>query len=266
RSLEYAWRRLPAALLATAAIALVSGLQFLVIGLRQQREPMYLAYAVLCLCLALLAFSNAMLGIASTVAGATVALRLMCSAAIVSFPSIFVFISTYTGKPVSRMTLSAVAVLSAFFLWLNLTSAHTLLYTSLQQGEPLILPWHESLYTLTGASSVQGDIFHACTYAVFLWGLYRSWIQYKTGEHWSGALLGTCLFIQFAALLWGDIAIDAMGLPYPYADSFAFLPFVLLMAVSLASQLRSRTLQLEQITLKLRAEAETRHEAELNLR
>lgn len=255
-----------AALLATAAVALASGMQFLVIGLRQRREPMYLAYAVLCVCLALLAASNAILNTATSVPRAILSLRVMCAAAILSFPAIVIFVSTYTGRPTSRLARATVVVLFLGLFWLNLESPYSLLYTDLHRGDPLVLPWGESLFTLEGRASTWGYIFHGLTYVVFLWALYSSLKQYLGGQRRPSILLGICLLIQFFALLWGDIAIDALKLPYPYLDTFAFLPFVLLMGLSLASQLRTRTLQLERTTRELRAEAETRREAEHNLR
>ena len=50
-----------AALVATACIAVTSSIQFILIGLRQQRDRLYLSYAMLCLCIAGLAFFNALL-------------------------------------------------------------------------------------------------------------------------------------------------------------------------------------------------------------
>lgn len=254
-----------AALLATAAVALSSGMQFLVIGLRHQREPMYQAYAVLCMCISALALSNAMLDCATTLPQAALALRVMYASSILSFPAFAVFVSTYTGKPVGRITFGIILALAMGFFWLNLQSSYGL-HAGLSQGAPMILPWGESLFTLVVQPSTSSHVFHVLAYLVFLWALYRSWKHYRKGPSRPGLLLGACLLAQFFALLWGDIAVDMLKQPLPYLDAFAFLPFVLLMGVSLASQLRARTLQLEQTTRELRAEAEIRREAELDLR
>mgnify|MGYP001548248526 FL=1 len=245
------------ALLATAAVALSSGTQFLVIGLRHQRELMYQAYAVLCICIAALALSNVLLDCATTLAQATLALRLMYASSIFSFPAFIVFVSTYTRKPVSRFAFGVILMVATGFFWFDLRAPYGL-HASLSAGAPLVLPWGESLFTLKVQPSVASQAFHSLTYVVFLWALLRSWRFYRGGQARPGLLLSICLLVQFTAMLWGDIVIDIFDQPYPYLDAFAFLPFVLLMGVSLASQLRARTLQLEQTTLELRAEAETR--------
>ena len=117
-----------------------------------------------------------------------------------------------------------------------------------------------------GIPSPLGWTFHLLTYIAFAWALAMVALQFRRGERVPALLLGLCLAVQFAALLWGDLVIDLMGMPYPYVDAFSFLPFVLLMGLSMASQLHQRTMQLEQTTRRLRAEAETRQQAELSLR
>jgi diguanylate cyclase (GGDEF)-like protein len=254
------------ALVATAGIALASGIQFAVIGLWRRREVIHLSYAMLCLCVAILAFCNALLHIATTLPAAVVALRAMISAAALSFLPFVVFIRAYTGSPPQRRLQAAVGVLAGLFTWLNLVKPGTLFFDRVVPGPGIELPWGERLYDLAGTASIAGLIFHALTYVAFLWALYRALRQIRHGEPLRGALLGVCLLTQFAALLWGDVVVDALGHHFPYLDAFSFLPFVLLMGLSLASQLQQRTVQLEQTTARLEAEAQTRREAELSLR
>jgi diguanylate cyclase (GGDEF)-like protein len=255
-----------AALLATAAVALAAGIQFLVIGLRQRREPAHLAFAMLCLCVATLAFFSALLDVADTLAEAILALRILCAAAVLSFPALVMFVGYYTGKPVNRHAFGIVCALALWFFWLNLQSPYGMLDTSLHEGMPTVLPWGESLFTLEGTPSPWSHAFRWLSYVAFVWALYRAARQYLQGQRLRGAMLGICLSIQFLALLWGAIVVNMLGKPYPSLDAFAFLSFVLLMGLSLASQLHSHTLQLERTARELRAEAETRREAELDLR
>lgn len=255
-----------AALVATACIALTSSLQFVLIGLRPPRDRTYLAYAALCLCIAVLSFSNAALGLATEMASAIAAIRVMCVAAALYFPPFFVFISGYTGRRISRRTLTLVVVLALAFLVLNLIQPGTMLFShisGLQAGE---LPWGEWVSKLNGVPSPAGWTFHILTYLAFSWALAMAVAQYGRGDRLPAALLGGCLLIQFAALLWGDLVIDVLGHPYPYLDAFSFLSFVLLMSLSMAGQLYQRTLQLERATQRLHDEAETRQQAELSLR
>jgi diguanylate cyclase (GGDEF)-like protein len=255
-----------AALMATAGIALASGIQFAVIGLWRRREAMYLSYAMLCLCIATLAFANALLHTASRLEVATAALRAMIGAAAVSFLPFVVFIRAYTGGAPQRRLQLVVGVVAGFFTWLNLNLPGTVFFTHLAPGHGIALPWGERLYDLNGTASAWGQIFHALTYLAFLWALWCAVAQALAGERLRGTLLAFCLLAQFAALLWGDVVVDALGYRYPYLDAFSFLPFVLLMGLSLAAQLHQRTVQLEQTTLRLEAEAHTRREAEFNLR
>ena len=255
-----------AALVATAGIALASGVQFAVIGLWRRRATIYLSYAALCFCVATLAFANALMHTASSLDVATSALRTMISAAAISFLPFVIFIRAYTGGPMQPRLLLAVGATCAFFTWLNLELPGTVFFTRLAPGTGIDLPWGERLYDLTGTPSVWGTLFHALTYIAFLWALSRAVRQMRAGEGLRGALLTICLLAQFAALLWGDVVVDALEHHYPYVDAFSFLPFVLLMGLSLATQLHQRTVQLEQTTRRLEAEAHIRREAEFNLR
>ncbi|WP_291193798.1 EAL domain-containing protein [Frateuria sp.] len=255
-----------AALMATAGIALASGAQFAVIGLWRRREAMYLSYAMLCLCIAALAFANALLHTATRLDEATAALRTMISAAAISFLPFVIFIRAYTGGQAQRRLQLVVGAVAGFFTWLNLDLPGTMFFTRVTAGNGVVLPWGERLYNLAGTPSPWGLAFHALTYIAFLWALWCAVAQARAGERLRGTLLAVCLLAQFTALLWGDVVVDALGHRYPYLDAFSFLPFVLLMGLSLAAQLHQRTVQLEQTTLRLEAEAHTRHEAEFSLR
>lgn len=254
-----------AALLATAAIALATGLQFLLIGVRQRNDSTPLAFSLFCLCLATLAFSNALMGAASTLAVAILALRILCGAAIVALPALLLFVGCYTARPANRYVWWAVLALSLWLFLLNLISPSSAFDTHLSAGEPVVLPWGESLFTLKGTRATGGTVFRWLASAVFVWTLYRAVRQYLDGQRLRGALLGACLLLQFVAFLWTAIAVTTLGQPYPGVDSFAFLSFVLLMAALLAGQMHSHTLRLERTARDLRAEAETRRETELKL-
>ncbi|SEJ35019.1 putative bifunctional diguanylate cyclase/phosphodiesterase [Frateuria terrea] len=255
-----------AALVAIAGVALASGTQFAVVGLWRRREAVYLSYAMLCLCVATLSFANALLHTATDVTVATAALRTMIGAAAVSFLPFVVFIRAYTGGAAQPRLQLAVGAAVGLFTWLNLDLPGTVFFTRVIPGPGIALPWGERLYDLAGSASNWGLLFHALSYVAFLWALSLAVAQMRGRERLRGALLAICLLSQFAALLWGDIVVDALGHRYPYLDAFSFLPFVLLMGVSLATQLHQRTVQLEQTTRRLEAEAHIRREAEFSLR
>ncbi|MEO7072166.1 MAG: EAL domain-containing protein [Rhodanobacter sp.] len=255
-----------AGLLAAAAVALGVSLQFSVTSLRPPRNSMHLAFAILCLCLATLALANIALDNATTSAQAILAVRWMCAASVLSFPAMVWFVGDYTGSPVRGIALTAVSAVTLVFFVANLYSPSSLLYSEARLGGPTRLPWGEVLSSIEGTPSGWGITFHALTYGVFAWALHRGIQQWRHRNRTAGLLLCICLAAQLLALLWGDIVVDAMGHPYPYLDAFAFQSFVLLMGLSLATQLNSRTLQLERAMRELRSEAETRREAEVDLR
>ncbi|HEU4671053.1 MAG TPA: EAL domain-containing protein [Dyella sp.] len=255
-----------AALVATACIAVTSSIQFLIIGLRQQRDRLYLSYAMLCLSIACLSFSNALFGLAHEQARAVQMLRVMCASAAVSFPFFFTFVGTYTRRPLGSRTLLTITAIAVAFVVYNQLSPGTMFYSHISGVQSTELPWGEWTTKVNGVPSPVGWSFHLLTYLAFAWALLMTALQFRGGDRAPAVLLGLCLLTQFAALLWGDIVIDLMGMPYPYVDAFSFLPFVLLMGLSMASQLHQRTLQLERTTRHLRAEATTREQAELSLR
>ena len=253
-------------LIAMAVLALASGVQFALVGLWHFRNRLYLSFSALCLCVAMLAFCNALLSTAGSLPDAVQALRLMLVAGIVAFPIFAVFIDAYTGMRFRPRFIGAVCVVAACLVYLDFRSPYTLLFDELAIGQRMALPWGEVLFNLDGTATVRGWVFHALTYAMFSWALLRAFRQYRQGAPVRALLLGACLLAQFAALLWGDVVVDALGYHYPYLDGFAFLPLVLLMGASLSSQLHLRSQQLERTARRLRIEAETRRDAELQLR
>jgi diguanylate cyclase (GGDEF)-like protein len=154
----------------------------------------------------------------------------------------------------------------AGFFVLNLGSPGTLFFSAVWPLPAIVLPWGERLYRFGGTLSGWGAAFHLATYGAFLWALWRTWWQRRRSGEASTWLLAVCLLLQFAALLWGDIVVDTLHVDAPYLDGFAFLPFVLLMSLSLAVQLRQRSLELVQARRALDAEAHTRRQAESELR
>jgi diguanylate cyclase len=255
-----------AALIGTTAIALASGVKFIVIGWYQRRETLYLSYGVLCLAIAGLAGFNAMLGIAHTLPQAAFAMRMMCVSAALSFPPFLIFIGQFTGRPLPRRVLAPVTALALGFAALNAFRPYGMLFHDMAFAAPLDLPWGERLNRFAGEVSVSGWIFHTLTYVAFLWALQRAFRHALRGERLPGVLLTICVALQFSALLWGDVVVDLLEVPSPYLDAFSFLPFVLLMGFALASQLRVRTLQLEKTMGELEVEARVRRQAEERLR
>ncbi|WP_225578203.1 EAL domain-containing protein [Rhodanobacter sp. 7MK24] len=253
------------ALIAVAGIAFASGVQYTVIGLWQRRSTVHLSYASLCVLIAALALGNVYQNDAGNLAYAVAGIRWTISAAVLSFLPFVLFIRGYTGDTTGWRTVLALCAVLLLFFCINLSMPATLFFSEVRAGQAMTLPWGERLYRLNGTVSVWGWLFHAGTYLMFAWALGRAWRQWRRGESMQALLLGICLAIEFAALLWGDIAIDVFGVRSPYLDAFAFLPFVLLMSLSLAAQLRQQTRQLEFVRRRLDIEEQTRRAAEHKL-
>lgn len=70
------------ALLAIATLAFASSLQFLVVGIRERNDSTHLAFSALCACIAVFAFGNALMNAATSLAFATIALRVVVGATV----------------------------------------------------------------------------------------------------------------------------------------------------------------------------------------
>ena len=255
------------ALIATAVVALAAGLQFLLIGWRQKRDRTPLAFAALCLCVAALAFGRAGIYSAQTLAQAMLALRVFAGAVLLALPALMFFVASYTGKPMSRPLAMLLLLVTLAMSALNLLEPGTVLFASVQTSPLMQLPWGESLHGIDGVRSASGRVFYGFCYAVFAWTFYRAARQCATRrQHLRGTMLLACLLVQFLALMWSAVVIDAMDRPYPATDAFAFLSFVVLMGLSLVEQMRVHTVRLERTTAQLRTEAATRSQAEQGLR
>jgi diguanylate cyclase (GGDEF)-like protein len=254
------------ALLATAAVAFAAGVQFLLIGLRQKSDRTPLAFALLCLCATMLAVGRVATYTSTSLGQAILALRVVVGAALFALPALMLFVAGYTARPVRRYVLAAAVLASLILFALNLVEPYTVLDSSLGEGQHLVLPWGERLFAFDSTQSVSGHLFYCYSYAVFAWALYRGVRQYRDGQRLRAVALLACLLLQLLALLWGAIMVDTLGKPYPTADAFAFMSFVLLMGLSLVSQMHTRTAQLERTTAELRTEAATRRQAEQELR
>jgi diguanylate cyclase (GGDEF)-like protein len=244
---------------------LAAGVQFLLIGVRQKSDRTPLTFALLCLCAAVLATARAGMYVASTLEGAVLALRVVAGAALVAFPLLANFVAHYTSRRLPRGAFAGVVLLAGILFWLNLSAPYTVLDTTLRAGPPLQLPWGESLYVVEGTRSFGSHFFYWLGYAVFAWAIYAAGCQFRAGQRLRATMLLVCLALQLLAVVWTMVAVDTLGMPYPAADAFAFLSFVLLMSLSLVGQMHTHTVQLERATEELRREATTRVEAELEL-
>ncbi|MEO7051888.1 MAG: EAL domain-containing protein, partial [Rhodanobacter sp.] len=253
-------------LIAVAALAFGAGLQFLVIGVRERNDYTHVAFSALCGCIAVFAFGSALMNAATTLTSAILALRVVAGAAVLAVPAIAIFVGCYTARPMNRYALAILCLVCFWMFLVNLAAPYSVFDSVLHQGEPIVLPWGETLFVLNGTPSILGRIFRWSSSAVFVWALYRAGRQVMDGQRLRGAMLGLALSVQFLALLWGYIVVNTLNTHLPSIDSFAFPMFVLVMGLSLGDQMHRHWLQLRQTASTLQNEVEVRRKAELDLR
>ena len=253
-------------LIAVAALAFGAGLQFLVIGIRERNDYTHVAFSALCGCIAVFAFASALMNAATTLASAILALRVVAGAAVLAIPAIAIFVGCYTARAMNRYALAILCLVSAWMFVVNLTAPYSMFDSALHEGQPIVLPWGETLFVLDGTPSTLGRIFRWLSSAVFVWALYRAGRQIMDGQRLRGAMLCLALSIQFLALLWGYIVVNTLNTHLPSIDSFAFPMFVLVMGLSLGDQMHRHWLQLGRTARALQNEVDVRRKAELDLR
>ncbi|WEN13721.1 EAL domain-containing protein [Rhodanobacter sp. AS-Z3] len=166
----------------------------------------------------------------------------------------------------NRYLLGMLCLLSLGMFWINLSSPYGAFYTLLEEGPRMVLPWGEQLFTIKRTISTAGYVYSLLDILVIGWTFYSAARQVLAGERWRGGMLLVCLTMLVMGGSWSFILLKTLNLRSPPLDLFAFPLFVLLMGISLADQIRRRSLQLETIAGELRDEANSRRRAELDLR
>ncbi len=224
------------ALFLTAGITLCSGLQSLLTRCAGSERKVHLTFAALSLCVTVFQLATAGYYLAETVPQAVLALHWQLQSACLTLGLIFFFVALQTGQRRIRPWLQSVALLSASLMVADLMLPYGLRFESLELGPPLHLPWGELLghvYGVTGFWRNTG--LFALFWAVCLWGLYRSALQYRAGQRGTAALLGACISMMLVATIWGA-CIDLGLIRSFYVAGFSFLGLVLLMSISLGMQ------------------------------
>jgi diguanylate cyclase (GGDEF)-like protein len=131
-------------------------------------------------------------------------------------------------------------------------------------GQPLILPWGETLSNLNAKSGPLAALFYASSYLFFLWALWRC-IAMGRAAIWHKAIpLATYLLIQVIAVvrdqLLAELHISAVPL-----GQLVFLALILVMSAALLREMRQRTVELAQSLAELQAETERRRHVENRL-
>lgn len=253
------------ALLISAGITLYTGIQTIIVGSVGRRVPLYLAFAAACFCAALYLFTTYLYYTAASMSAGAAALQWQTAAAIIFFPTLFVFIALYTGQERYKPWLSLLAAVCAGLIVINFTSPYSLRFASLEAVAPLTLPWGEQLTNFSGTFSIWNGIIRILAMAIFAWALWRTITLFKRGERRGAIFLATYLLLQATTTIWGWL-IDLSLIQSLYTSGFAFLGLVLLMSICMGLDLRTHNTALEIATLKLHTEIDERQKAESQIR
>ncbi len=254
------------AMLATATVAFAAGVQFLVVGLRQRKGSTALRFAVFCGCITLLAIVRTVYHLAPSLEVAVAALRWLGGVGLVSACALILFVASYTGRPVEKPVVVVVMPVVLLLFLANLFAPATIFASHVVVGTPLVLPWGEALQRLEQTPHWPGAVYAGFIYAVFAWAVYRCIRQYREGQRKQAVMLLVCLGVQLLTVFWSLYMTTVAGWNQPAYIAFAFLLFVMLMALSLIDQIHQRSVELEKTTTALRAEANARAKVEDELR
>ena len=255
------------ALYACGVLTLYTAILATLMGSVGRRVPLYLSFAMVCLCAAVFDFATAAYYLARSEAAAVTALRWQVAAAMVFFPFLWLFVGLYTQAP-ARMVRGGFALAALVFGSLLAANAWLPLgirFATIASAPPLVLPWGESLAMFNGVPTAWNAPVRVAIVGVFAFAGWRTWVQYRSGLRRPALMLGAYLVLQVGATIQGSL-IDWGVLRSFYVAGFAFLAIALLMSVSMGLDLRDRTILLGDRTNALATEVERRHEAEARIR
>jgi len=248
----------------TAGVSLFSGVLFTLAGIGRQREPAFLPFGLLCLLLScFLALTPEIYLLHSTALAGPIErykITLLCFI----YPVAVWFIGEFTRMQKLKPWLVAFALIFGASLILNLFSRDSLLYFDFTLDKPIVLPWGETLSNLDAKSGPLAGLFYAATYAVFVWGLWRSVAMWLAGLRYKALPLTAFLVIELATIV-RDQIIAQLHIPSVSLSQFAFLSLVLVMSFVLLLEMQQRSKELAQSLSDLQAETERRRHVENRL-
>lgn len=124
-------------------------------------------------------------------------------------------------------------------LVVNLFSANSFRFTTLEWRPPLRMPWGEELQMYSGRMSLLNAVTRVVVLMIFLWTLWRASVLYRRGERRAAVLLSIHMAIQFVGVMWGWL-IDAGILRSFYIAPLGYLSIGLLMSPSMTLDLHEQ--------------------------
>lgn len=248
-----------------SGVCLFAGIHFIVTGLLLRREPVFLAFGILCLLVAALFPLSAEWYQAIDVSDAGRIKRGQLTLACFIYPTLVWFIGCYTDQPRLWRWVAAFAVPFAILLFLNFSSSHGFLYATIAAQSPLVLPWGERINYFRATTTSTAWLYYGSTAAVFVWAMYRCWVTRGKRRHGPVWPFATYVVIQFGAVILVAL-IDNLHLRSLYTTELVAPVLVVLMGIFLSRELHRRSIALETSLADLRAEGARRQAAEVKLR
>ena len=248
----------------TAGVSLFSGVLFTLAGLGRRREPGFLPFGLLCLLLSVYLGLTAEIFLHYSAVGAGEVERYRLLLLCFIYPTVVWFFGEFTRLQKLKPWLIAFALVFGAFLILNLFPVKSLMYSNFTSGQPIVLPWGETLSNLNATSGPLVGVFYAASYAVFIWALWRAVATWRAGVRQKAIPVAAFLIIQVAAVV-RDQILSESHIPFVALGQFMFLALVLLMSFILLREMQQRTAELEQSLSALQTETERRRHVENRL-
>ncbi len=224
--------------LIAAGVILCAGVVAAAAALAERGREEYGVFALLCLpSTAFVVFTHA-LYTAGTIEQAAFALRWQAAMIAVSSPLFVAFIALFTGRQRISGVVTIAILVFATTAALSLAQPYGLRFSALEKITPLALPWGEVLPRFRGTFDPWGQFLaRITTGAVMGWGLWRCFVAFRAGRTRRAGFLLACLLTYIGGAVHGFL-VDSGRIDAPYLTPLAFFTFVLLLAASLALDLR----------------------------
>jgi PAS domain S-box-containing protein len=235
-----------------SGISLGAAIQFALAGLVGKRSNLYQAFSAVCLSIAGYLYTSAGYSSAHSVEQAAALLRWQTAFAIVFHPLFFLFVALYTGQKRIKPWLILLSLIWGICLIANFASPYSLRFTTLRAGEPLRLPWGESLARFSGELTPWRIPVEVISAAVVFWAIWRAIALFRRSRRLSALILIVYCIVQSAAVLEGFF-IDIGATSTFYTAGFVFLGLVVFMSTGLALESHARNIATKQRERRLDA-------------
>ncbi len=248
----------------TAGVSLFSGVLFTLVGLPRQREPAFLPFGLLCLLLSVYLILTAEIYLLKSAFTLGQVERYRITLLCIIYPLAVWFFGEFTHLQKLKLWLIAFTLVFGTFLILDTFSIGNLLYFDFTLGNPIVLPWGETLTNLNAKSGSLISVFYAISYTFFLWALWRSVVMWRVGFKRKAMPVAAFLVIQVVAVV-RDQILAAMHTPTVSLGQFVFLAMIVVMSFALLREMQQHNKELTQSLSDLQTETERRRHVENRL-